>query len=108
MKIVAIDKDNQDKNTFYRLEDGRVLSQQQAVQLARLGELEGVEVGNDPNTGHDYLRSSADDRASNNIENLPDFGAAPDPESYHNVHERREHIHHRGRAGHDSGPKGRG
>lgn len=52
--------------------DGNIYSIDQAVELARDGMIEGVNVSRARN-GREYLRSNPDDRAANNLDNLPSF-----------------------------------
>jgi hypothetical protein len=105
MKIVAVDRNQDGEAAFYKLDDGRTISRRQAVELAQLGQIENVIVGQ-TGDGKDYLRSKPDDRADNNLDNLPEFNAVPDPDGYDNVKERRRRVNHPGRAGADSGFKG--
>lgn len=52
--------------------EGNIYSIDQAIELAREGLLEGVNVSRAKN-GREYLKSNPDDRAANNLDNLPSF-----------------------------------
>lgn len=57
------------KVTGYRLSDNTVLDKEQAVQLARQGEIAGVGIAHRGNT--EYLKSIPDGIEGNNLSNLP-------------------------------------
>lgn len=60
--------------TGYQLSDGRTVSKQEGVQLARQGEIAGVGISN--RKGNEYLKSLPDGTESNNLSNLPSVSAA--------------------------------
>ena len=66
--ITALVKDN-GKITGYRLSDGRAVSKEQGVELARQGEISGVGIAT--NQGTEYLKSLPDQSEGNNLGNLP-------------------------------------
>lgn len=71
MKIVAVRK-NQDGNiTDFKLDNGQELNYQQAVDLARKGQIENIDMYN--RYGRVIIRSEADGDISNNLDNLPTF-----------------------------------
>ncbi len=53
----------------YQLSDGRMLSKQDAVQLARQGGILGVGVST--RNGNEYLKSLPDGNEENNLSSLP-------------------------------------
>lgn len=53
----------------YRLSDGRQVSKQEGVELAKQGMIRGVAVAE--NQGTEYLRSLPDGAEKNNLGNLP-------------------------------------
>lgn len=55
--------------TGYKLSDGRILSREEGVQLARKGGIQGV--GITTNKGTEYLKSLPDRSEENNLGNLP-------------------------------------
>lgn len=55
--------------TGYRLSDKTVLSKEQAIQLARQGQIAGVGIAHRKNT--EYLKSIPDGKEGNNLGNLP-------------------------------------
>ena len=67
-RIVALVKDK-GKVSGYQLSDGRVLSREQGVELARQGGIRGVGVAT--NKGTEYLKSLPDGSESNNLGSLP-------------------------------------
>lgn len=69
-RIVAVGKDSDNEIVSYKLDNGEVLSRDQAISMAREGGLKGVSVSTSRN-GEEYLRSLPDDDESNNLKNLP-------------------------------------
>lgn len=57
------------KVTGYKLSDGRSVSREEGVQLAKQGGIKGVGVA--VNKGTEYLKSLPDRSESNNLGNLP-------------------------------------
>lgn len=55
--------------TGYQLSDGRKLSKEEGVQLAKQGEISGVGVAK--RNGSEYLKSLPDGREGNNLGSLP-------------------------------------
>ena len=53
----------------YQLSDGRVLSKEDGVRLARQGGIRGVGISS--RKGNEYLKSLPDDNENNNLSNLP-------------------------------------
>lgn len=66
--IVALVKES-GKVTGYKLSDGRTVSREEGVQLAKQGGIQGVGVG--VNKGTEYLKSLPDNSENNNLGNLP-------------------------------------
>lgn len=66
--IVALVKES-GKVTGYQLSDGRTVSRDEGVQLARQGGIQGVGIG--INKGTEYLKSLPDNSENNNLGNLP-------------------------------------
>lgn len=71
MKIVAVKKDKDDICSV-KLDDGSVYELNQAINMAKDGKIEGVNVGKDK-LGRETLRSNPDGDESNNLSNLPEF-----------------------------------
>ena len=67
-QIVALVKDD-GLVTGYQLSDGRVLSKEEGVELAKQGGIQGVGVA--VRNGTEYLKSLPDESESNNLDNLP-------------------------------------
>lgn len=67
-KIVALVKES-GKTSGYKLSDGRVLSKDEGVTLARQGGIQGVGIA--VNQGTEYLKSLPDGSEENNLGNLP-------------------------------------
>lgn len=55
--------------TGYKLSDGRILSREEGVQLARKGGIQGVDITT--NKGTEYLKSLPDRSEENNLGSLP-------------------------------------
>ncbi|MBE6066813.1 MAG: DUF3892 domain-containing protein [Clostridium lundense] len=68
--IVAVGKDNDNEIVSYKLDNGEILSRDQAISMAKEGGLKGVSVAKS-RKGEEYLRSLPDDDESNNLKNLP-------------------------------------
>ncbi|WP_110954007.1 DUF3892 domain-containing protein [Anaerosinus massiliensis] len=67
-QIVALVKED-GLVTGYQLSDGRVLSKDEGVQLAKQGGIQGVGVA--VRNGTEYLKSLPDENEGNNLNNLP-------------------------------------
>lgn len=70
-QIVAVRKQGSDIYKF-KLEDGRELSQAQAVEAVKNKEIGGYIIGHSK-YGEEYLRSYPDASVGNNLQNLPEF-----------------------------------
>lgn len=68
--IVAVGKDSDNEIVSYKLDNGEILSRDQAISMAKEGGLKGVSVAKS-RKGEQYLRSLPDDDESNNLKNLP-------------------------------------
>ncbi|MDD3692956.1 MAG: DUF3892 domain-containing protein [Oscillospiraceae bacterium] len=66
--IVALVK-NSGRITGYQLADGRIISKEEGVSLAKAGEIQGVGVAT--RKGNEYLRTLPDNEENNNLSNLP-------------------------------------
>lgn len=58
-------------NQLFKLDNGQVITDEQAYDLASQGKLEGVLPVT--NKGNKYVRAIADGNPDNNIDNLPTF-----------------------------------
>ena len=67
-RIVAMVKDS-GKVAGYKLSDGRIVSREEGVSLARQGGIIGVGIAT--NQGTEYLKSLPDNSEDNNLGNLP-------------------------------------
>lgn len=67
-QIVALAKE-EGYVTGYKLSDGRILSREEGVQLARKGGIQGVGIAT--NKGTEYLKSLPDRSEENNLGSLP-------------------------------------
>lgn len=72
MKVVAVRKDNNGTITEYKLDNGKVVGQSEAVNLVESGKLEGCNISIARN-GEKSIRSKPDDTMENNLDNLPIF-----------------------------------
>lgn len=68
--ISRVAKDNQGEITAYELENGEIVSKEQAVLLAKQGNISGVSVSTSKK-GEEFLKSLPDQDKSNNLDNLP-------------------------------------
>ncbi len=66
--IVALKREN-GTVTGYQLSDGKIVSKQEGVLLAKQGEIKGVAIAT--NKGTQYLKSVPDKKEQNNLGNLP-------------------------------------
>lgn len=69
-KIIGVQKDKGGEIQAYKLDDNRVLSKKEAVDLAKEGSIEGVLVSMSK-LGEEYLRSNPDSTTNNNLDNMP-------------------------------------
>jgi hypothetical protein len=67
-RITALVKEG-GRTAGYQLSDGRVLSKEEGVRLARQGGIAGVGIAT--RKGNEYLKSLPDDKEGNNLSNLP-------------------------------------
>ncbi|HEY8890060.1 MAG TPA: DUF3892 domain-containing protein [Clostridium sp.] len=68
--ISRVAKDNKGEITAYELENGEIISKDQAVLLAKQGNISGVSIGTSKK-GEDFLRSLPDGDKANNLDSLP-------------------------------------
>ena len=68
--ISRVAKDNQGEITAYELENGEIVSKEQAVLLAKQGNISGVSVSTSKK-GEEFLKSLPDQDRSNNLDSLP-------------------------------------
>ena len=67
-QIVALVRED-GRVSGYKLSDGRILSREEGVQLAREGGIRGVGIAT--NKGTEYLKSLPNETEENNLGNLP-------------------------------------
>ena len=72
MKITKVRKNNEGDITQVMLNDGNTLDIQQAIQMAKQGQIEDVNVGK-VGDGREVLRSNRNDTTEDNLDNLPQF-----------------------------------
>jgi len=73
-KIVAIrrgDSSTNYSNQMFKLDNGQEITDEQAYDMAKSGQLEGVVAST--NKGNKYVRNINDGNNSNNLDNLPSF-----------------------------------
>jgi hypothetical protein len=68
--ISRVVKDNQGEITAYEFENGDIVSKEQAVMLAKQGNISGVSISTS-RKGEEFLRSLPDGDKTNNLDNLP-------------------------------------
>ena len=67
-KIIGLVKEN-GRVTGYQLSDHSIVKKQQAVNMAKLGQIAGVGIAHRGDT--EYLKTVPDDSENNNLGNLP-------------------------------------
>lgn len=67
-KITAVVK-NGSTITGYQLDNSKIVTKDEAIQMARSGDISGV--GISTNQGTEYLKSLPDNTTSNNLDSLP-------------------------------------
>lgn len=72
MQITKVRKDSRGRITEVMLDDKKTYSIEQAIQMARNNEIQGVNVGKNTQ-GEDILRGNPDGDRSNNLDSLPTF-----------------------------------
>lgn len=72
MKVVAVQKDSHGVIQFYKLDDGSVVGETQAIQMVKDNQIEGCNVFT-TRSGTEAIRSNRDNDPSNNLDNLPSF-----------------------------------
>jgi hypothetical protein len=68
--ITRVVKDNGGEITAYEFENGDIVSKEQAVMLAKQGNISGVSTSTSKK-GEEFLRSLPDGNKSNNLDSLP-------------------------------------
>lgn len=68
--IVGVVKDELGEIAAYKLENGEVVSKEEAVALAKQSAIKGVSVGVSK-LGEEFLKSLPDNDINNNLQNLP-------------------------------------
>ncbi len=71
-RIAKVRKDERGNIIKIMLNDGRVIDNDSAVEMAELGHIENVNTGK-TRDGNKTLRSDPDDTVDNNLDNLPQF-----------------------------------
>jgi hypothetical protein len=74
MKIIARregDSSTNHSNQLFKLDNGQVITDEEAYDLAKEGKLEGVVASTNKN--NKYVRTIPDGDPSNNLDNLPTF-----------------------------------
>ena len=68
--ISRVVKDNSGEITAYEFENGDIVSKEQAVLLAKQGNIGGVSISTSKK-GEEFLRSLPDGNKTNNLDSLP-------------------------------------
>lgn len=71
-KIVAVRRGLKGELSQFKLDDGRVLNYDQAVDAIEIGTIEGCNVGKDK-YGFPSIKSNRDNSMENNLTDLPNF-----------------------------------
>ncbi|SKB00718.1 Protein of unknown function [Caloramator quimbayensis] len=70
-KIIGVKHDNKGEIVAYKLDNGKIVTKDEGVNIAKKGEIEGVTVGVSKK-GEEFLRSVPDGKDINNLDNLPE------------------------------------
>ncbi|MDI3257890.1 MAG: DUF3892 domain-containing protein [Kyrpidia sp.] len=70
-RIIAVKKNREGDIVSVKLDSGKILQYDEAVEKAKKGEIEHVDVVH--RYGRDILRSEADGTEENNLDRLPTF-----------------------------------
>lgn len=70
--IIEVDKNTNGEIIAYKLDNGETLEKTKAVELAKQGYINGVQVSVSKK-GEEYLRSLPDGSKSNNLSSMPEF-----------------------------------
>lgn len=70
-KIIAVRKNSDGDITEFKLDNAQELSYEHAVQMAKSGQIQNVDVYQ--RSGRDIIRSQRDDNPDNNLDRLPPF-----------------------------------
>lgn len=68
--ICRVVKDNSGEITAYEFENGDIISKEQAVNMAKQGNISGVSISTSKK-GEEFLRSLPDGNKANNLDSLP-------------------------------------
>jgi len=71
VKIIAVRKNKDGDITDFRMDNGQELNYSQALQMAKEGQIDQVDVFQ--KYGREIIRSEPDLDISNNLDNLPTF-----------------------------------
>ncbi len=71
-RIVKVRKNEEGDITDVMLEDGAVVSMNEAIQMVRQERIEGVNVGTSKN-GREFLRANPNGTENDNLDQLPPF-----------------------------------
>ena len=71
-EIVKVRKNSDGNITDVMLDNGNIYSLDEAIMMAKVGLIKGVNVARSKN-GREYLRSDPNDDRDDNLDNLPTF-----------------------------------
>ncbi|NMA33791.1 MAG: DUF3892 domain-containing protein [Clostridiaceae bacterium] len=71
-EIVKVRKNSDGNITDVMLDNGNIYSLDEAIMMAKVGLIQGVNVARSKN-GREYLRSDPNDDRDDNLDNLPTF-----------------------------------
>lgn len=71
-KIIGVKHDNKGEITAYKLDNGKIITKDEGINIAEQGKISGVTVGVSKK-GEKFLRSIPDGKEGNNLDSLPEI-----------------------------------
>ena len=72
MEIAAVKRDTDNNFTHFKLDNGKVITANKAINMVKDNKLPGYNVASSKE-GVEYIRANPDGDMSNNLDNLPTF-----------------------------------
>ena len=72
MNIIAVRKDENGDNAEFKLDNNKVVSLSEAINMCKNGELQGYNVSTSK-SGSEFIRENADSDEFNNLDNMLTF-----------------------------------
>ena len=72
MNIIAVKRNEDGDNTEFKLDNGSVVTMEEAIKMCEKGDLPNYNIGTSK-AGTKFIRGNADGDKSNNLDNMPTF-----------------------------------